>query len=132
MGYFNDPRNYEALRRARPETPPESYHGNEVPQFYPAAVRAVFGAEAEFLWGLGALPAFLQAGRAVQLCLAQPGHYIAAVAYDDAAGEVVYNDPWPERHADRDGFNRRLGQAELKANVLPYMIAYKGSAKNGF
>jgi len=47
MDYFNDPRNYETLRKIRPETPPDTYHGNEVPQFYAAAVAPCAGAGIE-------------------------------------------------------------------------------------
>jgi hypothetical protein len=51
MDYFNDPRNYGALKAARPDTPPDVWHGNEVPQFYPVAVKAVFDIPAAFEWG---------------------------------------------------------------------------------
>jgi hypothetical protein len=130
MDYFNDPRNYEILKKIREETPPDSWNGNEVPQFYPAAVSAVFGVKAEFLWGndFGRIVSFLQAARAVQLCLVKPGHYIAAVAYDDERREIVFNDPWPGRFSDGNGFNRRLGEAECKANVKSFMIVYGGAA----
>jgi hypothetical protein len=126
MDYFNDPRNYAALRAARPDTPPESWHGNEVPQFYPVAVPAVFGVGAQFYFAhdFGGVADRLQAGQAVQLCLVKPGHYIAAVAYDDQAREIIYNDPWPGRFSDGNGFNRRLGEAEFKDNVKPFLIVY--------
>jgi len=130
MDYFNDPRNYDTLRKIRPETPPDTYHGNEVPQFYAAAVPAVFGVKAEFLWGADFLKiaAFLEAGRAVQVCLVQPGHFIAVVACDRETRELIYNDPWPERFANKDGFNRAMSESELKLNVLPYLIVYGGAA----
>jgi hypothetical protein len=126
MDFFNDTRNYKALLAARPDTPPDVWHGNEVPQFYPVAVPAVFGVPASFTWGndFGKIAAHLQAGRAVQLCLVKPGHYVAAVAYDDEVREIIYNDPYPERFADRNGFNRRMGEAECKANTKPYIIVY--------
>jgi hypothetical protein len=126
MDYFNDPRNYDALRKARPDTPPEKWHGNEVPQFYSVAVPAVFGVKAEFMYGndFNKIAAFLEAGRGVQLCLVNPGHYIAAVAYDSAKREIIFNDPWPGRFADKDGFNRRMGEAEVKANVKTFMIVF--------
>ena len=127
MDFFNDPRNYEALRRARPDTPPEKWHGNEVPQFYPAAMYAVFGVKAEFLWGNDPkkIASFLEAGCAVQLCLVNPGHYIAAVAYDTDRQEIIYNDPWPGRFADGNGFNRRMGEAEARINLKNFMIVYR-------
>jgi hypothetical protein len=126
MDFFNDPRNYDALKRVRPDTPPGTWHGNEVPQFYPAAVQAVFGARAEFVWGndFDKIAAHLMQGKAIQLCLVTPGHYIAAVAYDNEADEIIYNDPWPGRFPNNDGFNRRMGRAECKANTKPFCIVY--------
>jgi hypothetical protein len=126
MDFFNDPRNYESLKKARPDTPPDVWHGNEVPQFYPVAVPAVFGVKAQFLWGndFDKIAACLAQGRSAQLCLVKPGHYIAAVAYDDEAQEIIYNDPWPGRFSDGNGFNRRMGRAEYKANVKPFFIVY--------
>jgi hypothetical protein len=130
MDYFNDPRNYDLLKRVRPDTPPDVWHGNEVPQFYPAAARAVFGIKAEFLWSnhFDKIASFLVQGNAVQLCLVNPGHYIAAVAYDEDREEIIYNDPWPGRFPDGNGFNRRMGRAECAANVKPFLIVYGGAA----
>ena len=129
MDFFNDPRNYAALKAARPDTPPDVWHGNEVPQFYPVAVKAVFGVDARFYFvhDFGGVAERLQAGQAVQLCLIKPGHYIAAVAYDDRTREIIYNDPWPGRFADKDGFNRRFDEAEYKTNIKPYVIVYGGN-----
>jgi hypothetical protein len=128
MDFFNDPRNYAALKAARPDTPPDVWHGNEVPQFYPVAVKAVFGVAARFEWGAGfdTIAAELQSGKAVQLCLVKPGHYIAAVAFDSGAREIIFNDPWPGRFEDGNGFNRRMGEAECKANLKPFRIVYGG------
>jgi hypothetical protein len=129
MDFFNDPRNYAALKAARPDTPPDVWHGNEVPQFYPVAVKAVFGVNARFYFAhdFGGVAEYLQAGQAVQLCLVKPGHYIAAVAYDDRTREIIFNDPWPGRFADTNGFNRRLGEVEYKTNIKPYVIVYGGN-----
>ena len=125
MDFFNDPRNYPALQKVRPETPPDVWHGNEVPQFYPVAVTAVFGVKARFEWGavFETVASELQNGKAVQLCLKKPGHYIAAVAYDDERNEVIFNDPWPRRFKDGNGFNRRLSKADF-SNVKPFRIVY--------
>ena len=125
MDFFNDPRNYSQLKAARPETPPDMWHGNEVPQFYPVAVTVVFGVKARFEWGavFETVASELQNGKAVQLCLKKPGHYIAAVAYDDERNEVIFNDPWPRRFKDGNGFNRRLSKADF-SNVKPFRIVY--------
>ena len=126
MDFFNDPRNYTDLERARPETHPANWHGNEVPQFYPVAVPAVFGVQADFAWlsGMGQVADHLREGRAVQLCLVKPGHYVAAVAWDQGSREIIYNDPWPGRFSDRNGFNRRMGVCEFASNVKPFIIVY--------
>jgi hypothetical protein len=126
MDYFNDPRNYGILKAARPDTPPDVWHGNEVPQFYPPAVTAVFGVKAIFEWGadFAKTAACLEGGKAVQLCLVKPGHYIAAVAFDGGTREIIFNDPWPGRFKDGNGFNRRMDEAEFRANVKPYRIVY--------
>jgi hypothetical protein len=38
----------------------------------------------------------------------QAGPLVAAVAWDEEARELIFNDPWPGRFADKDGFNRRM------------------------
>ncbi len=125
MDFFNDPKNYAALKKARPETPPDVWHGNEVPQFYPVAIPSVFGVNARFEWGckFETIADELKNGRAVQLCLKKPGHYIAAVAYDDEKDCIIFNDPWPKRFKDGNGFNRQLSRQDFD-NVQPYYIAY--------
>jgi hypothetical protein len=128
MDYFNDPRNYEALKKARPEIDPRSYHGNEIAQYYTVAVPAVFGARCSFAFGaqFGEVASLVQSGRAVQVCLVKPGHYIAVVAFDDAARELIYNDPWPGRFKDGNGFNRRMSESEFGSNVKSYRLVYGG------
>ena len=126
MDFFNAPRNYSQLKAARPETPPDMWHGNEIPQFYPVAVQSVFGIKARFEWTapFEKVIAELQAGKAAQLCLKNPGHYIAAVAYDDERDEIIFNDPWPGRFKDGNGFNRRLKRVDF-SNVKPFRIVYE-------
>ena len=128
MDYFNDPRNYEALKKARPEIDPRSYHGNEIAQYYAVAVPAVFGVKCSFAFGgkFSEVAALVQNGKAVQVCLVKPGHYIAVVAFDDPARELIYNDPWPGRFKDGNGFNRRMSEAEFLSNVKPYRLVYGG------
>jgi hypothetical protein len=126
MDYFNDPRNYEALKKARPEIDPRSYHGNEIAQYYTVAVPAVFGVKCSFVFGgkFGEVASLVQSGKAAQVCLVKPGHYIAVVAYDDAARQLIYNDPWPGRFKDGNGFNRRMSEAEFGSNVKSYRLVY--------
>lgn len=125
--WLNDPRNYGELRKARPDWNPESAPGNRVADYYPRAVAAVFGAHAEYIpqINLAAIKTELAAGRAVQLCLMPPGHYVAAVAHDQATEEIIYHDPWPGRKPQwqGDGFARRMVGTE-EAAIQPYVVVY--------
>jgi len=124
--YFNDPRNLATLKEIRDL--PESIPENRVPQFYPKAVREVFGRKCEFRWGptFGNIILHVEDGNAVQLCLKKPGHYIAVIAYDDKEKELIFNDPWGGRFKDgKGGWHRRLTQGEFLTNVQPYYILYQ-------
>ena len=125
--FFNDPRNYKELERIRRDTDPVSFLGNRIPQWYPFAVKEVFGALGQFLFtsGIEITISALKKGYAVQLCLISPGHFIAAVAYDDESSEIIFNDPWPAG-VGGDGFNRRMDSAEFDRNVKNYAIIYIG------
>ncbi len=109
---LNDPR-HEADRRVI-RAGVEGIPGNRVPQYYPWAVKLVFGAEARMAMPLTwlQLTEALVAQRAVQICRIEPGHYQAAVAYDDATREVIYHDPWPEGQPDGKGFAKRLSEQD--------------------
>jgi len=125
--FFNDPRNYEALQKERTDIAPASLPGNRVPQYYPLAVREVFGVQAGFAWVKDwiALVDYLVTGKAVQFCLKSPGHYLAAVAYDDMTDEIIYHDSWPAR-VGGDGFACRMALAEYQTNVQPFAVIYGG------
>jgi hypothetical protein len=68
MDYFNDPRNYDVLKRAHPEIDPHAYHGNEIAQYYTVAVPAVFGVKCSFAFGsrFSEIASLVQSGKAVQ------------------------------------------------------------------
>lgn len=129
VDYFNDPRNYDALRIERDNLDPASLPGNRVPQYYPLAVREVFGSKASFHWGKSweNIKNKLEHGHAVQLCLRKPGHYIAAVAFDDSTDEIIFHDSWPAR-VGGDGFACRMDIAEFTSNVEPFFIVFDGGA----
>jgi len=128
MDWFQDPRNYERLAATRQDINPLQTPGNRVAQYYPPAVADVFSAHADFAWinRFALLAEYLCKGYALQICLRNPGHYIAAVAYDEETEEVIYRDPWPDRLPDHNGFNRRLGVDEYIRNVKGYAIIYTG------
>jgi hypothetical protein len=124
--YFNDPNNFEALRAAWPALDPEGLPGNEVAQWYPHAVRAVFGNVCEFVGALTFDQAVdhIRGGRTIQASLKKPGHYIALVAYDETRAEFIIKDSWASRWADHDGFCKPLTLLEYETNVRPRSIVY--------
>lgn len=124
--YLNDPRNYTKFAAARPNLAPGTYPGNQIPQYYPVAVKEVFGRTAAFKEGVKFedVSQWVAAGKGVQLCLKTPGHFIPVVAFDDTAGELVFHDPFPDRFPDKNGFGRRLTRDEFKSNVQPYGVFY--------
>ncbi len=127
--FFHDPNNYTDLESIRNLDLTE-WMGNRVPQYYPHAVKSVFDVEAEFKYSITwkKLVYYLHSRQAVQICLKKPGHYIAVVAYDKDQNEIIFNDPWPGRFRDRNGFNRKMTVAEFNRNVKPFAIIYKGKS----
>lgn len=127
MDFFNDPRNYDVLEKIRVDVL-DVHPGNRIPQFYPYAVKQVFGAVGTFAWvsAFKKIVQYLKRNYAVQLTLIDPGHYIAVVAYDDSTEEIIYNDPWPSSRSDDDGFNRRMDAETFQSNVKNYAIIYYG------
>lgn len=125
--WFNDPRNYSKMQAARTDITPRDLPGNRVPQYYPLAVKDVFGARCDFAWinSLGRISEYLAKGYALQLCYKSPGHYVAAVAWDDESAEIIYRDPWPGR-TGTDGYNLRMGQEEYEIEVQPFALVYVG------
>lgn len=124
--WFNDPNTKtirEQIRKGVDYLP-----GNRIPQFYPTAVKKVFGEkiDAGFSWNGNKWEIIfnhLKFGCAIQLCLKKPGHYIAALAFDEQ--EIIYNDPWPDRKGlNNKGFNERMEIEEFKKNVQSYCIVY--------
>lgn len=125
MDFFNDPRNKALLDTIRQTD--DDIPENRVPQFYPVAVSRVFNAKARFQWELtwNDVQDYVRKGKAVQLCLKKPSHYVAVLAYDFNTRELIYNDPYGARFQDGDGgWNRRMGKKEFEANVKNYFIVY--------
>jgi hypothetical protein len=130
--FFIDESNWDMFRKIRGDViyghkkGAGQYPPNEIPQLYPYAVQQMFGLRGEFRFKalFESVAKELWEGNAVQLCLDKPGHFIAAVAYDEATKEIIYNDPWPERWPDGNGFNRRMGKAEFESNMKNFYIVY--------
>lgn len=127
--YFNDPANYRNLKNARKGLNPADWLGNEIPQYYSVAVPAVFGIKSKFRWSQTwqNIIDCVKQNIGVMICLKNPGHFIAVVAYDDKTDEMIYNDPWPGNkwpvnYAGKPGFNRRMKKVEYHSNVNAYCI----------
>ncbi|MFA5335689.1 MAG: hypothetical protein WC324_02090 [Candidatus Omnitrophota bacterium] len=125
VDFFNDPRNYEKLRRLRPGIDPSAIQGNRIPQYYPLMAKEVFGVKAEYFESLtwNKLEQWLALGSAVQICLKEPGHFLAVVAKDLVTDEIVFHDSWPAR-VGGDGFSKRMGKSEFDTNVKNFCIVY--------
>lgn len=124
--YLNNPANYAEFRKLAPHFNPEVVPGNRVPQYYPNAVRAIFGAMASFHDHVS-FPFIidqLKQGRAVQICLNSPGHYLAAVAYDSTDDTIIYKDPWPNRLPDGNGYNRKLSRDFCNKGIRDFVVVY--------
>lgn len=125
MDYMTDPRNVTKLNKVR-DLEGANIPGNRVPQYYPLAVKEVFGVKAQFKWGLTlqTLVKDLKQGWAVQVCLLDPGHYLAVVAYDASTHELIYHDSWISRYIDNNGRMRRISAVDLLSNTQPFRIVY--------
>jgi hypothetical protein len=123
--WMNTPENFVALGPIPGVTSPDQYLENELAQAYPQAVPRVFATAAEYFegktweWLTGAV----SGGIGAMICLKNPGHFLAVVAFDDVTQELIYNDSWPGR-TGTDGWNLRMGKAEWTANVKPYVIVF--------
>lgn len=115
--WMNDPKNQHGAAIDRP--------ANEYPQLYPEAISRVFGQSVRFLGGqtFDWIASIVSGGVGCMICLVDPGHFLAVVAYDDVTHELIYRDPWPNR-TGTDGFNLRMGRAEYESNVKPYVLVF--------
>jgi hypothetical protein len=123
--WFSDQRNYPVMKLARSDIDPKDFLGNEVPQYYPDAVLAVFGVKAKYHESVGftTISALVSGGEGAMICLKSPGHYLAVVAYDEATKELIYRDSWPGR-TGKDGFNLRMNADEYNANTKKFAIVF--------
>lgn len=129
--FFNDYRNFEDFKKVRDysigvlaKTPK-----NEIPQYYPLASEALFGVKSELLFGLSfeSIRDRVVTGKhTIQACLRHPAHYIALVGYDDEKDSLIYDDSYPERFSDKNGFNRSMSRIEFVSNMDNYFIVYTG------
>jgi hypothetical protein len=116
--WMNDPKNYPLMKSERSDIQPGDMPCNRVPQYYPVAVKNVFNVRCSFEWITGLkIVEELKLGRTLQACFKNPGHYIAAVHYDEDRDEIVYND-------SLNGFGKRMRSGSFLSLIEPYAIIY--------
>ena len=122
---MNDPRYEPKFRAVRAAT---HIQGGRIPQFYPLAVKLVFNVTtAKFMWlhNWTKITGYLREGKAIQVQLKRPGHYIALVAYDEEKNEIIYKDSWGRRKGLKNkGLNERMIKTEYDKNVCNYIVVY--------
>ncbi len=117
--WMNDPKNV-------PGMPLGDAPVNEYAVAYPNAVHKVFGKSARYLEGqtFEWVGSMVGGGYGCMICLKDPGHFLAVVAYDDVTKDLIYRDPWPNR-TRTDGYNLGMGRVEFESNVKPYVVVFE-------
>jgi len=115
--WMNDPKNAPGFKTEAPV--------NEYPRAYPNAITKVFGHACRYLEGQSFewITSMVSGGTGCMICLKDPGHFLAVVAFDNLTNELIYRDPWPNR-TGTDGFNLRMGKKEFDTNVKPYVVVF--------
>lgn len=117
MVYANDPANgFDNSKMA-----------NRVAISYPKLANELFGARAEIVWSIdkNQLVSHLKSSDGIQICLKNPGHWIAVVAYDEDKDEFIYMDSWGSRPGLKNGGVHEVMSAKDLSNVQPFYIWYK-------
>lgn len=119
MMYLNDPNNDHIFSAG--ERFDNRYASN-----YPVLADKLFGCASQmldtFLWS--SVCKNLQARNGVQICLKEPGHWIALIAYDEDSDHIIYHDSWGTRPGLQNGGKfERLTPLDIP-NIMNFMIIY--------
>lgn len=116
--YFNDDRNYGKFKAIRDDLNFYVVQGNRVANLHALAVKEVFNANATFFLKRSYEDVIVDLlhRRGCGICLKDPGHYLAVVAYDRKTKELIYHDSHPGR-TKTDGFALRMSEEEYRRNV---------------
>lgn len=128
--YFQDPRNYKKFKDVRPTIDPYAMFNNRVPQFYPVAIREMFGVKASYKEGylsFDRIATSIFSNIGLMVCLKDPGHYIGIVAVNESKKEVIYRDPWPNNYWPENlkgttGFNRKIEWKDFSTNLKSFYV----------
>jgi hypothetical protein len=124
--WSNDPKNRIILEKEF-SVSQYKYMGNEIIEWYPVIVRELFGVKAEFkkdvTWS--DLKVYLSQGNSVQILMSNPGHFQAALWYDEKKDVIIYNDSWPDRSGLKNrGFNETLTEQEFNSKYVKKVVVY--------
>jgi hypothetical protein len=122
--FFNNPANFTKLTSIR-NLDLNNYLVNEIPQYYPYMAKYLFNVESKYIVtnNYDLIIKYLKDGNTIQMCLRNPGHYIAAI--DTENNNIIYNDPWPGRDGlKNNGFNEVMDITEFDKNITGYFIVY--------
>ena len=125
--WMNDPSNKKILE-SEFAVSQDKYMGNEIIEWYPITVMILFGVKAalikEATWEK--LTEELSMGNAVQILRAKPGHFQAALWYDEKTDTIIYNDSWPDRKGMKNrGFNETLTKDEFNSLYVKKAVVYQ-------
>ena len=128
--YYIDKKNWPLFKKIRP-LDLNRYPPNRVPQYHPAAVKAVFGITSEYRedGSFEKIVSLLWAGNAVGLCMKKPGHYICGLAYDDKTKQIGFKDPWPnnrwpDNSVPDQNNNKWFSKEDYNKNIHRWYILY--------
>jgi len=109
MAWCNTPGNFPAIQQVLPGVDLSTVEVNEYRQAIPLAMLTVFGSPCICVPGQtkDKVIDFLKAGKAVEVGLVSPKHFVAIVAYDETTDEFIYVDPDDRRHPDGNWVNAR-------------------------
>ncbi len=125
---LHNPSNLKALKEIR-KLDYDQYPPNEVPQLYDFVGKILYGTEAcKFKWGLtfNIIKSNIDNGIPMMILVQFPvgGHYDLIVGYDDLKKIIIYNDPYPKRWNDKNGYNREMDLAYFKENVNRWRVDF--------
>lgn len=126
MLFFSDPRDWAELDAVRDV--PENTLANEIPQYYPLAMRLVFGVDCEYVENIDfdTLKDYVAQGIGVQIATKNPGHFIGVYDYDASSDSLIIVDPWPDHIANGEWWKVPYSRDDVSNNVNNWGIIYKG------
>ncbi len=125
---LHNPSNLKALKEIR-DLDYDKYPPNEVPQVYDFVGRILYGVEAcRFEWGLTFDIIKVNIDNRIPMMILVEfdtgGHYDLVVGYDDLEKKIIYNDPYPRRWIDKNGYNREMDLAYFNKKVKKWRVDF--------